>query len=170
MLIAFRTLFGDHTGSNQACLIALILKEYDASNRFHCFVGDNASNNGRTLIKSLGEALGVNLGAHLRIHCAGHILNLIAKGTLYGTHSGKFEEELRKVAPRDQFKLYRKYGVVGKLHNFVNSVLASNKRRELFMDIQKQHTDETMWKFSLLNHSGCNRVAYWWRYILPYLY
>jgi hypothetical protein len=54
----------------------------------------------------------------------------------------KWEEELAAAAPRDQFKKFRQLGVVGKLHNFVNAVCSSHKRRELFHSLQKQANNE----------------------------
>jgi len=54
----------------------------------------------------------------------------------------KWEEELAAAAPRDQFKKFRQLGVVGKLHNFVNAVCASHKRRELFNTIQRGAANE----------------------------
>jgi hypothetical protein len=48
--------------------------------------------------------------------------------------------------------LVRKHGVVGKLHNFVNAVCASHKRRGLFDLIQKQaNNDKTIYSFNTLN-------------------
>lgn len=71
-----------------------------------------------------------------RIRCAGHMINLVVKAAIYGSGVSKFEADLQKAAPKDQFELFRKHGVVGKLHNFVNGVLRSTKRRELFHSVQ----------------------------------
>ena len=76
------------------------------------------------------------------MRCVGHIINLIVKAIIYSIGVGKFKEEFKKAAPRDQFELYRKHKVVGKLHNFVNAVLASHKRRELFLNTQREMADE----------------------------
>lgn len=157
VLIAFRPLFSDHTALNQACTLALVLQEYSIVNQFHCFVGDNATNNDNGLIGGLNEVLDLNLSMDDRVRCAGHIINLIVKASLYGTGAAQFEKELEQAAPKEQFELYRKYGVVGKLHNFVRVVLSSNKRRELFINVQKQMTgDDAVWSFSTLNliHDG----------------
>jgi len=64
------------------------------------------------------------------------MINLVVKAAIYGSGVSKFEADLQKAAPKDQFELFRKHGVVGKLHNFVNGVLRSTKRRELFHSVQ----------------------------------
>lgn len=152
MLIAFRNLFGDHTGRAQAALILNVVREYNFETKFNCFVGDNASNNDRELINGLNESDWLKLSPSHRIRCAGHIVNLVVKATLYGTGVSKFEEELAQAGPIQQFKLYRKHGVVGKLHNFVNAVCASHQRRESFKAIQKELSDDdTLWSYFTLS-------------------
>ncbi|KAL5370680.1 hypothetical protein DPSP01_014720 [Paraphaeosphaeria sporulosa] len=48
--------------------------------------------------------------------------------------------------------MFREKGVVGKLHNFVNSVYASHKRRRLFTELQRQAlVDDDLYDFSTLN-------------------
>jgi hypothetical protein len=115
-------------------------------------VGDNATNNDTALITGLNEHPAIELDPHQRIRCAGHIINLVVKATIYGKGVSKFEEQLAAAAPKDQFELWRKKGLVGRLHNFVNAVLSSHKRRELFTSIQKEITDEDLlWGYGTLN-------------------
>lgn len=149
LLIGFRNLAGDHTASAQASVILNVIREYGFESSFNCFVGDNASNNDKKLITYLNEgSLMLKLGTEHRIRCAGHIINLIVKATLYGTGVSEFEQKLAKAAPMDQFRLYRQHGVVGKLHNFVRAVCASHKRRELFLSTFNDLGDEDpTWKF-----------------------
>jgi hypothetical protein len=148
LLIGFRKLLGDHTASAQALVIVDVMREYNFESNFNCLVGDNATNNDKKLIKHLNrESTTLCLGAQHRIRCAGHIINLIVKATLYGEGVSKFEEELARAAPIDQFKLYRNHGVVGKLHNFVRAVCASHKRRKLFHSVFSDLGDEDpTWK------------------------
>jgi hypothetical protein len=77
----------------------------------------------------------------------------VVKAIIYGKSVSKFEEELARAAPRSQFELFRKRGVVGRLHNFVNGVLISDRRRELFMAIQRKkfEDDEGLKDFITLN-------------------
>lgn len=63
---------------------------------------------------------------------------------IYGKGVSKFEEQLEAATPLDQFKLFRKLGAIGKLHNFVNVVCASHKRREAFNNMQKQYNEEEL--------------------------
>jgi hypothetical protein len=85
-------------------------------------VGDNATSNDTELIKGLNLHPNVNIDLQHRIRCAGHIINLVVKATLYGDGVSKWEEQLAAVAPKEQFRLFREIGVVGRLHNFVNAV------------------------------------------------
>jgi len=87
-----------------------------------------------------------------RIRCAAHIIQIIVKAVIYGRGLSKFELSLSQAAPQEQFEMFRQQGVVGRLHNFVNAVLASHKRREAFMTIQKDlNDDDPLWAFSTLN-------------------
>jgi hypothetical protein len=110
--------------------------------KLYCFIGDNATSNDSELIKGLNEHTNISLQSHHQLRCAGHIINLIVKATIYGKGVGRWEEELAAAAPIDQFELWRKLGVVGKLHNFVNAVCASHKRHELFNNIQREWNNE----------------------------
>ena len=149
LLIGFRNLLGDHTAERQALVIIDVIREYDFESNFNCFVGDNASNNDKKLISHLNKQSAIlNVGTEHRIRCAGHIINLIVKATLFGEGVSQFEEDLAKAAPLEQFKLYRQHGVVGKLHNFVRAVCASHKRREMFLSTFNDLGDEDpTWRF-----------------------
>jgi hypothetical protein len=61
---------------------------------------------------------------------------------LYGKGVSRFEAKLVEASPAQQYELFRSHGVVGKLHNFVNAVCASHKRRELFLSLQKEPRDD----------------------------
>jgi hypothetical protein len=127
-----------------------VLDEYEISRKFHCFVGDNASSNNGKLIASLNLHPNINITANNRIRCAGHIINLVVKATIYGKGVSEWEEQLAEAAPRDQFHLWRNLGVVGRLHNFVNAVCASHKRRELFSTVQSEVNNELLYSFNTL--------------------
>ncbi|CAE7020025.1 hypothetical protein HRS9139_02657 [Pyrenophora teres f. teres] len=142
VLIAFRNLYGDHTGAAQAAIILNVLNEFEVAPRLQAFVGDNASNNDSELINGLNQHPDVHLSSSNRIRCAGHIINLVVKATLYGKGVGQFENNLAEASVTQQYELFRSQGVVGKLHNFVNAVCASHKRRELFLSVQKESLDD----------------------------
>jgi len=142
VLIAFRNLYGDHTGAAQASVILRVLEGFEIAPRLHCFVGDNASNNDAELIRGLNDHESIHLTGNNRIRCAGHIINLVVKATLYGKGVSRFEAALAAASPGEQYELFRSHRVVGKLHNFVNAVCASHKRRELFLSLQKDPRDD----------------------------
>jgi hypothetical protein len=45
LFICFKNLLGDHTGANIAVAILSVIHDYNIALKFHCFVGDNATNN-----------------------------------------------------------------------------------------------------------------------------
>jgi hypothetical protein len=113
-------------------------------------VGDNATSNDGELIKNLNLHPNINITANNRIRCAGHIVNLVVKATIYGKGVSDWEDQLAEAAPRKQFELWRCLGVVEKLHNFVNAVCASHKRRELFHLVQSVVNTELLHSSSTL--------------------
>jgi hypothetical protein len=151
IIIAFRNLYGDHTGAAQGTIVRAVLDEYEMSRKFHCFVGDNATNNDGELIRSLNLHPDINITTNNRIRCAGHIINLVVKATIYGKGVSGWEERLAEATPHEQFELWRRLVVVGKLHNFVNAVCASHKRRELFNTVQSEVNDELLYSFNTLD-------------------
>lgn len=128
------------------------MDDYAITRKFNCFVGDNASNNDAKLIAGLNSACGLNLTSSYRIRCAGHIINLVVKAIIYGKGVNRFELDLAAAAPQQQFEMFRKKGVVGKVHNFVIAVLGSHKRREAFLAVQRDLAeDDPIWSFGTLN-------------------
>jgi hypothetical protein len=123
------------------------------SGRHVCQHGrDNATSNDSELIKSLNLHPNINITANNHIRCAGHIINLVVKAALYGKGVADWEQRLANAAPKDQFKLWRELGVVGRLHNFVNTVCASHNQRKLFSSMQRRSTlisygSSTPWSF-----------------------
>jgi hypothetical protein len=113
-------------------------------------VGDNATSNNSELIKILNLHPNINITVNNCIRCAGHIVKLVVKATIYGKGVSDCEEQLAEAAPCKQFELWRRLGVVGKLHNFVNAVCASHKRRELFHSVQSVVNTELLHSFSTL--------------------
>jgi hypothetical protein len=99
IIIAFRNLIGDHSGAAQGTIIRAVLDEYEISQKFHCFVGDNATSNNGKLIKSLNLHPNINVTANNRIRCAGHIINLVVKVIIYWKGVSAWEEQLAEAAP-----------------------------------------------------------------------
>jgi len=72
-----------------------------------------------------------------RLRCMGHVINLIAGAYLFGQDEASFDDEYKRASAADRRKLWRRRREVGKLHNLVAHVMASGKRSELFLDLQK---------------------------------
>ncbi|KAK7177592.1 hAT family dimerization domain protein [Paraphaeosphaeria sporulosa] len=126
--------------------------EYRFTRKLHYFVGDNAANNGITFLRELHDITTEDLyiATNRRIRCAGHIINLISKALIYGSGVSNFESELAKASPEDQYAMFQARGAIGKLHNFVNAVCNSHKRRRLFQSIQRTLLDDDkLFSFSL---------------------
>ena len=65
-------------------------------------------------------------------YCIGHIINLIVKSILFGEGLSRFEKELAGAGDVDNFRLWWKQGVVGRLHNIVKYIMRSDQRRQEF--------------------------------------
>jgi hypothetical protein len=89
LLIAFENLYRDHTSAAQAAVIRDVINNYNISRQFHCFVGDNASSNNSKLINRLNLYPDIHITADNRLRCAGHIINLIIKATIYSNRVSK---------------------------------------------------------------------------------
>lgn len=114
-------------------------------------MGDNATSNDSKFIEGLYISPQINFGPEHRIRCAGHIINLVVKATIYRSGVSEFEEELAKAAPLEQFELFRRHRVIGKLHNSVNAVCASHKLHQLLLKTQKEiGCEDTIFKHCTL--------------------
>ncbi|KAK7178413.1 transposase-like protein [Paraphaeosphaeria sporulosa] len=102
--------------------------------------------------RSFTSSHDLHIASNRRIRCAGHIINLTSKALIYSSGVSNFESELAKASPEDQYAMFRARGAIGKLHNFVNAVYNSPKRRRLFQSIQRTVLDEDkLFSFSTLN-------------------
>ena len=64
---------------------------------------------------------GINKDSHG--YCIGHIINLIVKSILFGEGLSKFEKELAGASDIENFRLWRRQGVVGRMHNIVKYIM-----------------------------------------------
>ena len=125
-----------HTGENIADSVGEIISEFDLQDRIGYFVLDNASNND-SCIEALAEEFGFN-AKHHRLRCIGHIINLVAKALLFGNNVEAFEADID--APKElinEFKLWRKHGPIGKVHNTVLYIGWSDQRSQQFHKFQE---------------------------------
>jgi hypothetical protein len=72
-----------------------------------------------------------------RLRCMGHILNLIAEQYLFGQDAASFERDFQAAGNPRRRQLWRQRGELGKLHNLVAHVMASGKRTDLFLALQR---------------------------------
>ena len=139
VLLAVRNMHGDHSGKNQAKAILPVLDEYLLKAKLGYFITDNASSND-TCITEIIDLIRPDLDAkERRLRCIGHIINLVAKAFIFGNKSESFEADVAIAESTNDLeiamKLWRKQGVIGKLHNLIRFIRASPQREALFLDI-----------------------------------
>lgn len=146
-------MLGEHSGENIASCISAVFKQYSITNKLGCFVLDNASNNDSCII-ALAKTFNID-AKHQRLRCGGHIINLIVKAILFGKGVGKFQRQLAGAGDSEQFKLWRKRGPIGKVHNIVKYINRSEQRRQDFESLQATTagTDKTFY-YKLLQDGG----------------
>jgi hypothetical protein len=66
---------GDHTVAAKVSILRAVFNEYEISQKFHFYVGDNATSKNAKLIKGLNLHANVKIDPQHRIRCAGHIFN-----------------------------------------------------------------------------------------------
>ena len=152
LLIAFRNLFDDHTGQAHASIILKVIQEYDFKLKFNCLVRGGAIDGDKMLINALNDqSLTLQINKQHQVRCIGHIINIVVQTTLYGTEVSKHDDELAQAVPLGKPELYRRHGVIGKLHNLVNALCGSYKRRELFESCFPGDSDEDpLWELAQL--------------------
>src|SRR6266487_6961998 len=67
----------------------------------------------------------------------GYVLNLITEAYLYGQDVSDFQKQYKDAGPLARRKMWRDRRELGKLHNLVVYVMASSKRTDLFLELQK---------------------------------
>jgi hypothetical protein len=138
-LLAFRRIYGSHSGENQSEVLLEVLKEYEIEDRLGYMVCDNASSNTTAIDLLLYELDPTITEAQIkarRLRCFGHIVNLAAQSLLAGRDAElkKAQEEL-EIDDEDYGHQSRRWihqGPLGKVQRLVKYVLASPQRREEF--------------------------------------
>jgi hypothetical protein len=138
-LLAFKRVYGSHSGENQSEVLLEAFKEYQISDNIGYIVSDNASSNTSAVDIVLYELEPGITPAQIkarRLRCFGHIINLAAQSLLAGSDAEKrrVKEELEfdDVDFDHQSARWIHQGPVGKLQRLVKYVLASPQRREEF--------------------------------------
>jgi hypothetical protein len=148
-LLALRRVWGAHSGETQATILHDVFGEYGIRDRIGAGVCDNASSNDACLAglyRRLYPAMAEEDVRSHRTRCFGHVINLAARAFLWGEDPDSFEREAFAEAAfqvdERELRLWRKRGVVGKLHNIVRFVRASPQRRELMKSLAGNKLDD----------------------------
>lgn len=143
-LLAFRRLFGDHGGVNQAATLLEVIREYEIESRIGYFVCDNAKSNDTAVdgvLKELYPYLTADQRRGRRLRCFGHITNLCARAMLLGKGAGKAMEEVSRKLAKGAFDAVDSFwhgrGAVGRLHNLIKYIRWTPQRREEFANTTK---------------------------------
>jgi hypothetical protein len=175
VLLALRNTFGNHTGLEIQQNLIDICKEYKISTRVTYFMADNASNND-TAIQLLSQCMEIQPRKQCLRYTA-HSINLVAKAMLFSVDNEcinqvipeavdddndfddtapQFEEMIRSSQVDEQVKLavWRKKGLIGKLHKLVIHARASPIRRKIFTSKQREAADDTCRLFELITNGG----------------
>jgi hypothetical protein len=143
-LLAFRRIYGSHSGENQSAIILKVLQEYSIQDRLGYVVADNASSNDAAVELLLTELQPDATQSHItnrRLRCFGHIINLAAQSLLAGSDSeySKASQEVEVEPEEEEFHCkaarWIHSGPLGKLQRLIKYVLASPQRREEFGEV-----------------------------------
>jgi hypothetical protein len=152
-LIGLRRLVGSKTGENEAKLIFNVLCDFTINlNNIGAVVMDNAVDNDammRHLEQHLGQYSG--WGDENRLRCLGHIINLVVKAILFGTHEAKVNKQLEATGVDEGFEIWAKLGPIGKCYNICVYVNRNDERRTEFRHCQTLLTGDLELVFSELN-------------------
>ncbi len=108
---------------------------------------DNASTND-TLMEYIAEDLedeGIAYDPRQhRLRCNGHIINLAICAFLFGKHQGAERQadgaiELQDGQSIQELNIWRRLGLLGKLHNIIVYIMASPQRIQAFTELSGGH-------------------------------
>jgi hypothetical protein len=137
-LISLKRIRGAHSGENMVSYLLDVVQEYEITDCLGFFTLDNADSNDTYLRTFLPSLTDDELKTR-RLRCFGHVLNLSAKVFLFGKNADAFEVEhaVNTTLDREleEREAWRKYGLIGKLHNICVWVRRSPQRKELFARI-----------------------------------
>ena len=141
-LLAFRRIYGSHSGENQAEVLLEVIQEFkltDGRYGVGYFVSDNHGANDsavRLVLKRIYPAFTAEVVLGRSLRCFGHIVNLAAQSMLAASDAETKKAQMDLGIDDGEFKKRGKYwiqsGPLGKVHLLVKYVLASSQRREGF--------------------------------------
>lgn len=139
LLIALRELKGEHSGANQAVLLAKVIRDFKIEDQIGYFISDNVASNDWAVFHTC-EELKLGDSDDRRLHCLGHIINLAARACLFGKDSESFDFEVSERAKMrlevrqalETLAFWRRKGPIGKLHNIIIWILRTPQRTQAF--------------------------------------
>jgi hypothetical protein len=76
------------------------------------------------------------------VRCIGYVINLVAQQVLFGSDVESFEEGITNVtAVEAELHTWRQKGPIGKLHNLIRYICASEQRRSFFLQVQREQPE-----------------------------
>jgi hypothetical protein len=138
-LLALTPLEGHSGEEDLAPALQQCIDYYSISNQLGAFQMDNAENND-TCLRSLAARYSIDTDEQ-RLRCFGHVVNLVVKALLFGEGLSAFKKELDGATDLNQYKVWRKKGAIGKLHNLVVYITRSGQRTLAFNKAQEEIAD-----------------------------
>lgn len=142
-MLAFRRIYGSHSGENQPEVLIEVINEYGIGNQLGYFVSDNHGANDSAVRLILAEFLPRLSAKEVKarsLRCIGHIVNLAAQSLLAATdtETKRAREELGLDHLEWQGAAAAQIigGQLGKPQRLISYVLASSEWREKFGDIK----------------------------------
>ena len=140
VLLALPRMQGKHTAVTLGDEIGSVLHHFKLGESFGYAITDNASENAACL-DLLSDELFVNARKR-HVRCMGHVINLVAQQVLFGGDVESFEEGITNVtAVEAELHAWRQKGPIGKLHNLIRYICASEQQRSLFLQVQKEQPE-----------------------------
>ena len=153
-LIALPSLRGSHGADTQAPHVLGVIDEYRIAHKIGYFVGDNHGSNDklcRHIHHHFNQQYNIKWDpVHHRIRCQGHVINIAAQAFLFAPdiqavdkaveeantdEDTQIEDNLVQKLRKQQGSSWRKIGAMGKLHNIVVYMRASEILYNEFQDL-----------------------------------
>jgi hypothetical protein len=140
ILLALPQMHGSHTAVNLSVQLESLLRQFKIESHLSNAITDNASENAACL-DLLSDTLLINTRKR-HVRCIGHIINLVAQEVLFGQDVESFEDSIGNITAIEvELAVWRKKGPIGRLHNLIRYICASEQRRAKFMEVQRKQPD-----------------------------
>ncbi|KAI7205320.1 hypothetical protein KC316_g303 [Hortaea werneckii] len=152
-LLSLQPLLGGYGETDLCPALQKVIDLYEIGDHLGAFQMDNAYNND-TCLAALEQLYRIDV-AEQRMRRFGHVVNLVTKALLFDDGLSKLQKQLSESNDDEAFKLWRKQGAIGKLHNVVQYVTRSGKRTLVFNAIQQEVVNDLIvWCLKLRKDTG----------------